>query len=84
MIIHDQNHFPLNLLMFSSMFSFSLQASLGLSAIKNETLNRVQKLLGFLEFVIKELSISFPDYGLRFRQLLISLLERCVLSLLPT
>ena len=57
-----------------------MQASLGLSAIKNETLTRVQKLLDFLELVIKEVGISFPEYGLRFRQLLISLLERCVSS----
>lgn len=54
------------------------QASFGLSAIKLDTLVRVQKMLGFLELVYPQLAAALPVQSQHIQQLIISLIERYV------
>lgn len=52
------------------------QASFGLSAVKVDTLTRVQRVLGFLELIMPQLEVQYPSYSQRFRQLILSIVER--------
>lgn len=54
------------------------QASFGLSAIKLDTLVRVQKMLDFLELVYPELAAAQPAQAEKIQHVVLSLIERYV------
>ena len=47
-----------------------------MSAVKNETLNRVQQVLGFLELIFPQLDETSPACAKQFRQVILALVER--------
>lgn len=52
------------------------KGSFGLSAVKVDSLTRVQHVLGFLELIFPQLEMSSPAYAEKFRHHILSLVEK--------